>query len=50
VEGLEALVLWPRAEVFVRSEVVVDAADDELDELLFGLLEAVEFVAEGEED
>lgn len=49
MEGFEALVLRPRAEVFVCSEIVVDSADDELNQLLFCLLESVEFIAKGYE-
>jgi hypothetical protein len=44
VEGLEPLILRLRVEILVDSEVVVDPPYDELDELLFGLLEFVELI------
>jgi hypothetical protein len=44
VEGLETLILRLRVEILVDSEVVVDPPYDELDELLFGLLEFVELI------
>lgn len=44
MEGLEPLILRLRVEILVDSEVVVDPPYDELDELLFGLLEFVELI------
>lgn len=44
MEGLETLILRLRVEILVDSEVVVDPPYDELDELLFGLLEFVELI------
>ena len=44
MEGLETLILRLRVEILVDSEVVVDSPYDELDELLFGLLEFVELI------